>query len=148
MFQSQTCRLGKAGEDVDVVIDYLWGEPTADALGAIIPNRADDSQQLTWLQIGSVAGSTAPIPSAALRAECMSKGQRANATSDSRTWCALNSRGARRARSVAQSVESPIAASSRSLIRSRSAWSSASRCSRTSVLTLARCAGQAASSRA
>jgi hypothetical protein len=33
-----------------------------------LPNRTDDSQQLTWLQIGSVAGPTAPIPSAALRA--------------------------------------------------------------------------------
>lgn len=61
-------RLGDAGRDVDVVIDYLWGLPTADALAAIIPNRTDDAQQLTWLQIGSVAGLTAPIPSAALRA--------------------------------------------------------------------------------
>jgi NADPH:quinone reductase-like Zn-dependent oxidoreductase len=61
-------RLGDAGKDVDVVIDYLWGEPAAEALHAIIPNRADDSQQLTWLQIGSVAGPVAPIPSAALRA--------------------------------------------------------------------------------
>jgi len=61
-------RLGDAGKDVDVVIDYLWGQPSADALYAIIPNRTDDSQQLTWLQIGSVAGPVAPIPSAALRA--------------------------------------------------------------------------------
>ena len=61
-------RLGDAGKDVDVVIDYLWGQPAADALYAIIPNRTDDSQQLTWLQIGSVAGPTAAIPSAALRA--------------------------------------------------------------------------------
>ena len=65
-----TCadRLGDAGADVDVVIDYLWGQPAADALAAIVPARRDDSQQLTWLQIGSVAGATSPIPSAALRA--------------------------------------------------------------------------------
>ncbi len=61
-------RLGQAGRDADVVIDYLWGQPAADALYAIIPARADDGQQLTWLQIGSVAGATSPIPSAALRA--------------------------------------------------------------------------------
>ncbi len=61
-------RLGRAARDVDIVIDYLWGQPTADALYAIIPARTDDTQQLTWLQIGSVAGETSPIPSAALRA--------------------------------------------------------------------------------
>ena len=51
-----------------MVIDYLWGEPTAAAMTAIITGRADRSQPLTWIQIGSVAGATAPIPSAALRA--------------------------------------------------------------------------------
>jgi NADPH:quinone reductase-like Zn-dependent oxidoreductase len=61
-------QLGYAARDVDVVIDYLWGKPAADALRAIIPARSDDGQQLTWLQIGSVAGATSPIPSAALRA--------------------------------------------------------------------------------
>ena len=61
-------RLGAAAADVDVVIDYLWGEPTVAALTALVVHRADESQQLTWIQIGSVAGRTAPIPSAALRA--------------------------------------------------------------------------------
>ena len=61
-------RLGAAGAEVDVVIDYLWGEPAAAALAAIVPARADDDRQLTWIQIGSVAGPTSPIPSAALRA--------------------------------------------------------------------------------
>jgi NADPH:quinone reductase-like Zn-dependent oxidoreductase len=60
--------LGKAARDVDVVIDYLWGQPAAHALRAIVPNRTDDGQPLTWIQIGSVAGPTAAIPSAALRA--------------------------------------------------------------------------------
>ncbi len=60
--------LGRAAAEVDVVIDYLWGEPTAAAMTAIITGRADRSQPLTWIQIGSVAGATAPIPSAALRA--------------------------------------------------------------------------------
>lgn len=60
--------LGAAGRDADVVLDYLWGTPTRDALYAIIPRRKNDEQQLSWIQIGSVAGPEAAIPSAALRA--------------------------------------------------------------------------------
>ena len=50
------------------MIDYLWGPPAADAIRAIVTNRADAGRPLTWIQIGSVAGPTAAIPSAALRA--------------------------------------------------------------------------------
>ena len=53
--------------DVDVVIDYVWGEPTANAMIPMLTARADRTAPLTWIQIGSVAGHTAPIPSAALR---------------------------------------------------------------------------------
>lgn len=60
--------LASAGRNVDVVIDYLWGAPTAAALYAIVPAREHDSQLLTWIQIGSVAGRESAIPSAALRA--------------------------------------------------------------------------------
>lgn len=60
--------LADAGKDIDVVLDFLWGEPTANALSAIIPTRTHDEQLLTWIQIGSVAGPESPIPSAALRA--------------------------------------------------------------------------------
>jgi NADPH:quinone reductase-like Zn-dependent oxidoreductase len=61
-------RLAEAGKDADVVLDFLWGEPTSRALYAIIPHRVDDGQLLTWIQIGSVAGRESAIPSAALRA--------------------------------------------------------------------------------
>jgi NADPH:quinone reductase-like Zn-dependent oxidoreductase len=60
--------LGKTAAEVDVVLDYLWGEPAAAAMVAVLTQRADRSKPLTWIQIGSVAGATAPIPSAALRA--------------------------------------------------------------------------------
>jgi NADPH:quinone reductase-like Zn-dependent oxidoreductase len=60
--------LGHAARDVDVVIDYLWGQPATDAMRAVVMNRADEGKPLTWIQIGSVAGPTAAIPSAALRA--------------------------------------------------------------------------------
>ena len=50
------------------MIDYLWGEPAAAAMAAVVTGRADRGQPLTWIEIGSVAGPTAPVPSAALRA--------------------------------------------------------------------------------
>jgi NADPH:quinone reductase-like Zn-dependent oxidoreductase len=62
--------LDNVGEaaDVDVVLDYLWGPPTADALREIVTHRADRGRPLTWVEIGSVAGRTTELPSAALRA--------------------------------------------------------------------------------
>lgn len=60
--------LGDIAADVDVVLDYVWGAPAAAAMAALITHRQDRSAPLTWVQIGSVAGPTAPIPSAALRA--------------------------------------------------------------------------------
>src|ERR1700678_4040873 len=54
--------------DVGSALDYLWGEPAVAAMTAILTNRADRSKPLTWIQIGAVAGATAAIPSAALRA--------------------------------------------------------------------------------
>ncbi len=64
----ETPGLGEVAADVDVVIDYLWGQVTVDAMTAIATTRTDDSRPLTWIEIGSVAGLTAAIPSAALRA--------------------------------------------------------------------------------
>lgn len=61
-------RLGQAARDVDVVIDYLWGQPAADAMLAVVMNRTDPGHPLTWIEVGSVAGPTAAVPSAALRA--------------------------------------------------------------------------------
>jgi NADPH:quinone reductase-like Zn-dependent oxidoreductase len=63
-----TRRLGELAADVDVVLDYLWGEPTAAAMLAVVMNRADPGQPLTWIEVGSIAGPTAAVPSAALRA--------------------------------------------------------------------------------
>jgi NADPH:quinone reductase-like Zn-dependent oxidoreductase len=60
-------RLGQAAGDIDVVIDYLWGEPGAAAMIAVVTARTDEGKPLTWIQVGSVAGPVAPIPSAALR---------------------------------------------------------------------------------
>jgi NADPH:quinone reductase-like Zn-dependent oxidoreductase len=61
-------RIGAAAADADVVLDYLWGPLSAAAMRAIAISRADPGQQLTWVEIGSVGGPEAAIPSAALRA--------------------------------------------------------------------------------
>ncbi|TCK27507.1 quinone oxidoreductase family protein [Pseudonocardia endophytica] len=77
--------LGAAAADVDVVLDYVWGEPTAAAMAAVVTARADRSRPLTWVEIGSVAGPTAAIGSAALRAarlEIVGSGQGSVPTGD------------------------------------------------------------------
>lgn len=53
--------------DVDIVLDYLWGAPTVLAMEAIVTQRTDAGCPLQWISIGSMAGATAAIPSAALR---------------------------------------------------------------------------------
>jgi NADPH:quinone reductase-like Zn-dependent oxidoreductase len=59
--------LAKAAAEVDIVIDYLWGEPAASAMMALLMARADRSRAMDWVQIGSVAGPTIELPSVALR---------------------------------------------------------------------------------
>jgi NADPH:quinone reductase-like Zn-dependent oxidoreductase len=61
-------RLGTLARDVDVVLDFVWGETTAEVMAKVITEREDRSRPLTWIEIGSVTGPTAAIPSAALRA--------------------------------------------------------------------------------
>ncbi|MEU9064000.1 zinc-binding alcohol dehydrogenase family protein [Streptomyces sp. NPDC048430] len=57
-----------AASDVDVVLDFVWGAPAAGAMLPMLTARADRSAPLTWVQIGSMAGESAAIPSTALRA--------------------------------------------------------------------------------
>jgi NADPH:quinone reductase-like Zn-dependent oxidoreductase len=61
-------QVGEASGDIDFVIDYVWGEPAASAMVALVTGRADRARPLTWIEVGSVAGATAAIPSAVLRA--------------------------------------------------------------------------------
>jgi NADPH:quinone reductase-like Zn-dependent oxidoreductase len=60
-------RLAGAAAEVDVAIDYLWGEPAATAMMAILKARTDRSRALDWIQIGAMAGPTIELPSVALR---------------------------------------------------------------------------------
>jgi NADPH:quinone reductase-like Zn-dependent oxidoreductase len=59
--------LAVAAADVDIVIDYLWGTPTQEAIMALLTARADRSRALDWIQIGAIAGPTIELPSVALR---------------------------------------------------------------------------------
>jgi len=60
-------RLASAAAEVDVVVDYLWGEPAALAIMALLGARADRSRAMEWIQIGAMAGPTMELPSVALR---------------------------------------------------------------------------------
>jgi NADPH:quinone reductase-like Zn-dependent oxidoreductase len=60
--------LGAACADVDVVIDYLWGSATEQAIPALVKARTQTASPLRWIEIGSMAGPTLTLPSAALRA--------------------------------------------------------------------------------
>lgn len=63
--------LAAAAADVDIVLDYLWGPVTEMALGTILRARADDTQLLDWVQIGSMAGDDIALPAGALRAKAL-----------------------------------------------------------------------------
>jgi len=61
-------RLGEAADDVDVVVDFVWGAPATAAMVAVITHRTDRGAPLSWIAVGSMGGPTAAIPSEALRA--------------------------------------------------------------------------------
>jgi NADPH:quinone reductase-like Zn-dependent oxidoreductase len=59
--------LATAGAEVDIVLDYLWGEPALSVMLALLRARPDRSRALDWVQIGAIAGPTIELPSVALR---------------------------------------------------------------------------------
>jgi NADPH:quinone reductase-like Zn-dependent oxidoreductase len=61
-------RMGEVASDVDVVLDFVWGEIGARIMDRLIRARADRSQVLTWIEIGSMAGASSPVPAELLRA--------------------------------------------------------------------------------
>jgi NADPH:quinone reductase-like Zn-dependent oxidoreductase len=59
--------LATTAAEVDIVIDYLWGEPARQTMMALLTAREDRSRAMDWIQIGAVAGPTLELPSVALR---------------------------------------------------------------------------------
>ena len=64
---SVSAAIAQAAAESDIVLDYLWGPPAADAMLAMLSARRDRSKPINWIQIGSVAGPTMALPSVALR---------------------------------------------------------------------------------
>ena len=59
--------IGKAAGESDIVLDYLWSEPAAQAMTALVKARRDRSRPLDWVQIGAITGPTLDLPSELLR---------------------------------------------------------------------------------
>lgn len=60
--------LSTLARKVDVVLDFVWGEPSVRVMESVLRHRSNRSQPLTWIHIGGMAGDVAPIPGAFLRA--------------------------------------------------------------------------------
>ena len=60
--------LAAAAADVDVVVDYLWGAQTENAIPALLAARSDRARALTWVHVGAVAGRTLALDATWLRA--------------------------------------------------------------------------------
>jgi NADPH:quinone reductase-like Zn-dependent oxidoreductase len=60
-------RLGELASEVDVVLDFVWGDAAARIMETVLRQRRDRSAPLTWIHVGSMAGDVAPIPGALLR---------------------------------------------------------------------------------
>jgi len=60
-------RLGALACEVDVVLDFVWGQCAVRIMEAVLKQRADRSLPLTWIHVGSMAGDVAAIPGAFLR---------------------------------------------------------------------------------
>lgn len=61
-------QLGALAHDIDVVLDFVWGDTAARLTESLVVQRSDRTRPLTWIQVGSIGGATAAIPAAALRA--------------------------------------------------------------------------------
>lgn len=61
-------RLGTLAREVDIVLDFVWGESAAKNIETVLTQRADRSRLLTWIHVGSMAGDIAAIPGLFLRA--------------------------------------------------------------------------------
>jgi NADPH:quinone reductase-like Zn-dependent oxidoreductase len=61
-------RLADLACDVDVVLDFVWGDTAVGIMNALLRQRTDRGVPLTWIHVGSMAGDVAPLPGALLRA--------------------------------------------------------------------------------
>jgi len=60
-------QLGAIACDVDVVLDFVWGEIAIQIMETILKRRSNRSIPLSWIHIGSMAGGVVTLPGAFLR---------------------------------------------------------------------------------
>lgn len=53
--------------DIDVVLDFLWGEPATTTMASLVSARPDPTRPLTWINLGEIAGAHTELPAGALR---------------------------------------------------------------------------------
>ena len=78
-------RVGEAAADVDIVVDYLYGDVAQAVIPAVLTRRTDRGKRLDWVQVGAIAGPEITIASALLRAAdfaLMGSGQGSVSTRD------------------------------------------------------------------
>lgn len=54
-------------DEVDVVLDFVWGEPALKLMGNLINSRKDKTKALSWIQIGEMSGTEISVPASYLR---------------------------------------------------------------------------------
>jgi NADPH:quinone reductase-like Zn-dependent oxidoreductase len=59
--------IARIGAEIDIVLDFLWGEPATEAMAALAAGRADPTRTLHWVNLGEMAGPRATLPAGALR---------------------------------------------------------------------------------
>jgi len=67
LMESRLENLGEIAREVDVVLDFIWGESSVRIMEIVLRQRSDRSQPLIWIHIGSMGGEVAAIPGAFLR---------------------------------------------------------------------------------
>lgn len=53
--------------DVDIVLDYLWGDISETVLPGIVAKRKNKSRRLTWIEVGALSGDGVQVSGALLR---------------------------------------------------------------------------------
>ena len=67
IMQLDDARLAALANEVDVVLDFVWGDSAVRIMGELLRQRANRAQALSWIHVGSMGGEAAAIPGAYLR---------------------------------------------------------------------------------
>jgi len=77
--------VARAASEVDIVLDYLWGDVTSKVMPLLCRHRQAESRALRWVLIGSAAGDEIALSSVLLRKrnlQILGSGQGASTTAE------------------------------------------------------------------